>query len=169
MSRSLLEATIRGLGHGETPVFPQHIFQCKQGVNQSKDDPNYDLFRLAVTCSSRRMYPNFVNVDASFNLPYYHPEDPDTIIATMGRRTRTLADRFGRNRQSGKGNLSFNTVNLVKLGIRFGICRGNRAVADREGFYAALDKIMHNAVDGLFAPVCHTEKTACQIIRLHDA
>lgn len=149
VSRSLLEATIRGLGNGETPVFPQHIFQCKQGINQAQGEPNYDLFRLAVTCSSRRMYPNFVNVDASFNLPFYHPEDPDTIIATMGCRTRTLADRFGRNRQSGKGNLSFNTINLVKLGIRFGICQGSRAVADRAGFYAALESVMHNAADGL--------------------
>ncbi|QLG38030.1 anaerobic ribonucleoside triphosphate reductase [Paenibacillus sp. E222] len=149
VSRSLLEATIRGLGNGETPVFPQHIFQCKQGINQSEGDPNYDLFRLAVTCSSRRMYPNFVNVDASFNLPYYQPEDPDTIIATMGCRTRTLADRFGRNRQSGKGNLSFNTINLVKLGIRYGICQGARAIADRAGFYTALESVMHNATDGL--------------------
>ncbi|MET1172031.1 anaerobic ribonucleoside triphosphate reductase [Paenibacillus amylolyticus] len=149
VSRSLLEATIRGLGNGETPVFPQHIFQCKQGINQAQGEPNYDLFRLAVTCSSRRMYPNFVNVDASFNLPFYHPEDPDTIIATMGCRTRTLADRFGRNRQSGKGNLSFNTINLVKLGIRFGICQGARAVADRTGFYTALESVMHNAASGL--------------------
>ncbi|HBU81492.1 MAG TPA: anaerobic ribonucleoside triphosphate reductase [Paenibacillus sp.] len=149
VSRSLLQATIRGLGNGETPVFPQHIFQCKQGINQSEGDPNYDLFRLAVTCSSRRMYPNFVNVDASFNLPYYRPEDPDTIIATMGCRTRTLADRFGRNRQSGKGNLSFNTINLVKLGIRYGICQGTRAIADRAGFYMALESVMHNATDGL--------------------
>lgn len=149
VSRSLLQATIRGLGNGETPVFPQHIFQCKQGINQSEGDPNYDLFRLAVTCSSRRMYPNFVNVDASFNLPYYRPEDPDTIIATMGCRTRTLADRFGRNRQSGKGNLSFNTINLVKLGIRYGICQGTRAIADRSGFYMALESVMHNATDGL--------------------
>ncbi|OMF66455.1 anaerobic ribonucleoside triphosphate reductase [Paenibacillus sp. FSL R5-0766] len=149
VSRSLLEATIRGLGNGETPVFPQHIFQCKQGINQAQGEPNYDLFRLAVTCSSRRMYPNFVNVDASFNLPYYHREDPDTIIATMGCRTRTLADRFGRNRQSGKGNLSFNTINLVKLGIRFGICQGARAVADRTGFYTALESVMHNAASGL--------------------
>ncbi|OME97229.1 anaerobic ribonucleoside-triphosphate reductase [Paenibacillus amylolyticus] len=149
VSRSLLEATIRGLGNGETPVFPQHIFQCKQGINQAQGEPNYDLFRLAVSCSSRRMYPNFVNVDASFNLPFYHPEDPDTIIATMGCRTRTLADRFGRNRQSGKGNLSFNTINLVKLGIRFGICQGARAVADRTGFYTALESVMHNAASGL--------------------
>ncbi|MDK8190215.1 anaerobic ribonucleoside triphosphate reductase [Paenibacillus sp. UMB7766-LJ446] len=149
VSRSLLQATIRGLGNGETPVFPQHIFQCKQGINQSEGDPNYDLFRLAVTCSSRRMYPNFVNVDASFNIPYYRSEDPDTIIATMGCRTRTLADRFGRNRQSGKGNLSFNTINLVKLGIRYGICQGTRAIADRAGFYMALESVMHNATDGL--------------------
>ncbi|MGC5774535.1 anaerobic ribonucleoside triphosphate reductase [Paenibacillus pabuli] len=149
VSRSLLEATIRGLGNGETPVFPQHIFQCKQGINQSEGEPNYDLFRLAVTCSSRRMYPNFVNVDASFNLPYYQPDDPDTIIATMGCRTRTLADRFGRNRQSGKGNLSFNTINLVKLGIRYGICQGARAIADRAGFYTALESVMHNAASGL--------------------
>jgi ribonucleoside-triphosphate reductase len=149
VSQSLLEATIRGLGNGETPVFPQHIFQCKQGINQSEGDPNYDLFRLAVTCSSRRMYPNFVNVDASFNLPYYRPEDPDTIIATMGCRTRTLADRFGRNRQSGKGNLSFNTINLVKLGIRYGTCQGTRAIADRAGFYTALESVMYNATDGL--------------------
>ncbi|MEO2207684.1 anaerobic ribonucleoside triphosphate reductase [Paenibacillus pabuli] len=149
VSRSLLEATIRGLGSGETPVFPQHIFQCKQGINQAQGEPNYDLFRLAVTCSSRRMYPNFVNVDASFNLPYYRPEDPDTIIATMGCRTRTLADRFGRNRQSGKGNLSFNTVNLVKLGIRYGICQGARAVADRTGFYEALEMVMDRAASGL--------------------
>ena len=95
------------------------------------------------------MHPKFVNVDASFNLPFYHPEDPDTIIATMGCRTRTLADRFGRNRQSGKGNLSFNTINLVKLGIRFGICQGARAVADRAGFYTALESVMHNAASGL--------------------
>ncbi|MFS0872355.1 anaerobic ribonucleoside triphosphate reductase [Paenibacillus xylanilyticus] len=149
VSRSLLEATIRGLGGGETPVFPQHIFQCKQGINQAQGEPNYDLFRLAVTCSSRRMYPNFVNVDASFNLPYYRPEDPDTIIATMGCRTRTLADRFGRNRQSGKGNLSFNTINLVKLGIRYGICQGARAVADRTGFYEALEAVMDRAASGL--------------------
>ncbi|MET3939474.1 anaerobic ribonucleoside-triphosphate reductase [Paenibacillus sp. PvP094] len=149
VSRSLLEATIRGLGGGETPVFPQHIFQCKQGINQAQGEPNYDLFRLAVTCSSRRMYPNFVNVDATFNLPYYRPEDPDTIIATMGCRTRTLADRFGRNRQSGKGNLSFNTINLVKLGIHHGICQGARAVADRTGFYEALEKVMERAASGL--------------------
>lgn len=98
-------------------------------MNQAEGEPNYDLFLKAVECSSSRLYPNFVNVDASFNLPYYKPDDPDTIIATMGCRTRTISDRFGRNRLSGKGNLSFNTVNLVKLGIEHGIVlqqRGSR-------------------------------------------
>ncbi|MDO7908221.1 anaerobic ribonucleoside triphosphate reductase [Paenibacillus sp. JX-17] len=149
VSHSLLEAAVAGLGHGETPIFPQHIFQCKQGVNQQEDDPNYDLFLKAIDCSSRRMYPNFVNVDASFNLPYYREDDPDTIIATMGCRTRTIADRFGRNRQSGKGNLSFNTVNLVKLGIDYGICQGQREQADLEGFYNELQSVLDIAARGL--------------------
>lgn len=70
VTQSLLEATIRGLGSGETPIFPQHIFQCKEGINQAEGDINYDLFLRAVECSSRRMYPNFVNVDATFNLPF---------------------------------------------------------------------------------------------------
>ncbi|MFB5266841.1 anaerobic ribonucleoside triphosphate reductase [Paenibacillus enshidis] len=149
VSRTLLEATIRGLGAGETPVFPQHIFQCKQGINQKHGDPNYDLFLLAVECSSKRLYPNFVNVDASFNLPYYRENDPDTIIATMGCRTRTIGDRFGRNRQSGKGNLSFNTINLPRIGIEHGICRGNRSHPDIKGFYATLEKSMNIALEGL--------------------
>ncbi|WP_025680538.1 anaerobic ribonucleoside triphosphate reductase [Paenibacillus massiliensis] len=149
VAQSLLESTIRGLGSGETPVFPQHIFQCKQGVNQAPEDPNYDLFQLAVECSSKRMYPNFVNVDASFNLPYYRENEPDTIIATMGCRTRTIGDRFGRNRQSGKGNLSFNTINLPRLGIEFGTCQGQRTVPDIKGFYDKLKAMMEIAVEGL--------------------
>lgn len=149
VSHALLDATIRGLGRGETPIFPQHIFQCKQGVNQEEGDPNYDLFLKAVECSSRRMYPNFVNVDASFNLPYYRSDDPDTIIATMGCRTRTISDRFGRNRLSGKGNLSFNTLNLVRFGIEHGIARGQRSEPDMDGFFRKLDHYMNIAVEGL--------------------
>lgn len=81
---SLLDASMNGLGHGETPIFPQLIFQCKQGINQNPGEPNYDLFLKAIECSSKRLFPNFVNVDADFNLQYYDPEDPDTFIATMG-------------------------------------------------------------------------------------
>ncbi|WP_176475440.1 MULTISPECIES: anaerobic ribonucleoside triphosphate reductase [Paenibacillus] len=149
VTRALLDATIDGLGRGETPIFPQHIFQCKQGVNQAEGEPNYDLFLKAVECSSRRLYPNFVNVDASFNLPYYQPDDPDTIIATMGCRTRTISDRFGRNRLSGKGNLSFNTINLVRLGMESGIVFGKRTEPDLEGFFRQLDRYMNIAVEGL--------------------
>lgn len=149
VSNALLDATIAGLGHGETPVFPQHIFQCKQGINQAPGEPNYDLFVKALECSSRRLYPNFVNVDATFNLPFYRENDPDTIIATMGCRTRTIADRFGRNRQSGKGNLSFNTVNLVKLGIEHGIALRKRTEPDMKEFYRNLHRVMEIALEGL--------------------
>ncbi|MCM3781651.1 anaerobic ribonucleoside triphosphate reductase [Neobacillus mesonae] len=149
VSHSLLDAAISGLGHGETPVFPQHIFQCKQGINQQEGDPNYDLFLKAIDCTSRRLYPNFVNVDATFNHPFYRENEPDTIIATMGCRTRTIADRFGRNRLSGKGNLSFNTVNLVKLGIEHGVILGHRRTADLSSFYQSLKISMDTALAGL--------------------
>ena len=85
VSHALLDAAIAGLGAGETPIFPQQIVQCKRGVNQAPGDLNYDIFVKAVECSARRLYPNFVNVDATFNLPYYREDDPNTIIATMGK------------------------------------------------------------------------------------
>ncbi|WP_046213715.1 anaerobic ribonucleoside triphosphate reductase [Paenibacillus wulumuqiensis] len=128
--QSLLAATVRGLGHGETPIFPIQIFKCKQGINQQPGDPNYDLFLQAVECSSRRLYPNFANLDAPLNAEYMIPGEPDTEFATMGCRTRVVADRFGRNHLSGKGNLSFNTINLVKLGIDHGIYRQTGSAAD---------------------------------------
>ncbi|WP_197260886.1 anaerobic ribonucleoside triphosphate reductase [Brevibacillus laterosporus] len=149
VSHALLQATSNGLGNGETPIFPQHIFQCKTGINQLEGDPNYDLFQKAIECSSKRLYPNFVNVDATFNLIYYREDDPNTIIATMGCRTRSISDRFGRNYSSGKGNLSFNTINLVKLGIEYGICQNQREQADIAGFYKALQSYMDVAISGL--------------------
>lgn len=146
---SLLHATIKGLGNGETPVFPIQIFKCKKGINQSAGDPNYDLFLKALDCSSRRLYPNFANIDAPFNLQYYKEDNPDTEFATMGCRTRIIADRFGYNHLSGKGNLSFNTINLVKLGIEYGICLGERSEADESGFYKELDRCLEIAIEGL--------------------
>nr|WP_245697249.1 anaerobic ribonucleoside triphosphate reductase [Paenibacillus oryzae] len=146
---ALLNATIKGLGNGETPVFPIQIFKCKKGVNQAPEDPNYELFLKSIECSSKRLYPNFANIDAPINLAYYNPEDPDTEFATMGCRTRVIGDRFGRNRLSGKGNLSFNTINLVKLGIENGIALGKRQVADEAGFYTALEKCLDIAMMGL--------------------
>ncbi len=146
---SLLTATMRGLGHGETPIFPIQIFKCKQGVNQNPGEPNYSLFLKAAECSAKRLYPNFANLDAPLNLMYYDPTDPDTEFATMGCRTRVLADRFGRNRLSGKGNLSFNTLNLVKLGLKYGIALGHRKEPDERGFYRELTHYMNIALEGL--------------------
>ena len=147
--RSLLDATIRGLGSGETPIFPIQIFKCKQGINQNPGEPNYALFLKAAECSAKRLYPNFANLDAPLNLMYYDPTNPDTEFATMGCRTRVLADRFGRNHLSGKGNLSFNTLNLVKLGLEHGIALGKRKTADERGFYRELTHYMDIALEGL--------------------
>ncbi|MNU39864.1 Anaerobic ribonucleoside-triphosphate reductase [compost metagenome] len=146
---SILEATMKGLGSGETPIFPIQIFKCKKGLNQAPGEPNYELFLKAAECSARRLYPNFANLDAPLNLTYYDPSDPDTEFATMGCRTRVLADRFGRNRLSGKGNLSFNTLNLVKLGIKHGVVLGQRGEADESGFYRELDHYLNIAMEGL--------------------
>lgn len=146
---ALLDATIKGLGNGETPVFPIQIFKCKAGVNQKENDPNYDLFLKSIECSTKRLYPNFANLDAPFNLQYYVPGNPDTEFATMGCRTRVISDRFGRNHLSGKGNLSFNTINLVKLGIKHGTVLGER---DKPDEVALKEDLMHNmeiALDGL--------------------
>ncbi|WP_442604301.1 anaerobic ribonucleoside triphosphate reductase [Paenibacillus sp. KN14-4R] len=146
---ALLDSTIRGLGNGETPIFPQQIFKCKKGVNTSPEDPNYDLFLKAIECSSKRLYPNFANVDAPFNLQYYKEGEPDTEFATMGCRTRNIGDRFGWNHLSGKGNLSFNTINLVRLGLENGIYRNKHSLPDEAGLQAALIESMEAALVGL--------------------
>ncbi|MFD2117184.1 anaerobic ribonucleoside triphosphate reductase [Paenibacillus yanchengensis] len=146
---ALLNATIKGLGNGETPVFPIQIFKCKQGINQQPGEPNYHLFLKSIECASKRLYPNFANIDAPFNAEYYIEGQPDTEFATMGCRTRLVGDRFGCNHLSGKGNLSFNTINLVKLGIEYGIYTNNRSECDEAGFYIALNKYLDIALQGL--------------------
>ncbi|MCQ4087398.1 anaerobic ribonucleoside triphosphate reductase [Saccharibacillus sp. JS10] len=146
---SLLEATVRGLGQGQTPIFPIQIFKCKKGVNQAAGERNHDLFLKAIQCSTKRLYPNFANLDAPMNLEHYVSGDPDTEFATMGCRTRVIGDRFGRNHLSGKGNLSFNTINLVKIGIENGIVLGKREYADIEGFNRMLREALDLALTGL--------------------
>ncbi|WP_311078085.1 anaerobic ribonucleoside triphosphate reductase [Paenibacillus polymyxa] len=148
ISDSLLTSSINGLGHSETAIFPQLIFQCKKGINQDESDPNYDLFMKALECSSKRLFPNFVNVDADFNLQYYDPNKPDTAIATMGCRTRVISNRFGEPSQSGRGNLSFNSINLAKLGIEFGIVN-SRKERDIDGFMDKLNEVLDIALEGL--------------------
>lgn len=151
VTRNLLLATDRGLGNGETPIFPVSIFKVKEGVNYNKEDPNYDLFRLACKVSAKRLFPNFAFVDAPFNLQFYKPGDVNTEIAYMGCRTRVLADVTSPDNQvvTGRGNLSFTTINLPRLGIKYGIALKERDKADMKGFYNELGEIMDKVRDQL--------------------
>ena len=151
VSKNLLLATDRGLGNGETPIFPVSIFKVKEGINYNKEDPNYDLFRLACKVSAKRLFPNFAFVDAPFNLQYYKPGDVNTEIAYMGCRTRVLADVTSPDNQvvTGRGNLSFTTINLPRLGIKYCIALKERNKADMKGFYNELGEIMDKVRDQL--------------------
>lgn len=115
----LLLATEAGLGHGETPIFPIQIFRVKEGVNYNPEDPNYDLFKLAMKVSAKRLFPNFAFIDAPFNLQYYKPGHPETEVAYMGCRTRVMGNVYDKTREvaPGRGNLSFTSINLPRLGI----------------------------------------------------
>ncbi len=144
VSKCLLEATEDGLGHGETPIFPISIFKVKEGINYNPEDPNYDLFKKSMEVSAKRLFPNFVFIDAPFNLKDYKPGDYRTEIATMGCRTRVFGSIFPESNgiATGRGNLSFTTINLVRLGIKHGIALGERKEADWSGFYKELDEKM---------------------------
>lgn len=149
--KNFLLSTERGLGNGETPIFPVSIFKVKEGVNYNKEDPNYDLFRLACKVSAKRLFPNFAFIDAPHNIPYYKKGDPNTEIAYMGCRTRVIADVTSPDNEvvTGRGNLSFTTINLPRLGIKYGIALGERNKADMEGFYKELGEIMDKVRDQL--------------------
>ncbi|MBR1936855.1 MAG: anaerobic ribonucleoside triphosphate reductase [Bacilli bacterium] len=140
--KNYLLATEAGLGHGETPIFPISIFKVKEGVNYNKEDPNYDLFRLSCRVSAKRLFPNFSFIDSSFNKPFYVPGDYSTEVGYMGCRTRVLANVCGPQVTPGRGNLSFTSINLPRLGIKYGICLGERDKADMKGFYNELDELM---------------------------
>ncbi|MFH1880550.1 MAG: anaerobic ribonucleoside triphosphate reductase, partial [Bacillota bacterium] len=118
--RNLLLATEEGLGGGETPIFPIQIFRVKEGVNYNPGDPNYDLFRLAIRVSAKRLFPNFSFLDAPFNLPYYREGRYETEIAYMGCRTRVMGNIHDRSREIAprRGNLSFTSVNLPRIAIK---------------------------------------------------
>lgn len=115
----LLLATEAGLGQGETPIFPIQIFRVKEGVNYNPEDPNYDLFKLAMKVSAKRLFPNFAFIDAPFNLQYYKPGHPESEVAYMGCRTRVMGNVYDPTREvaPGRGNLSFTSINLPRLGI----------------------------------------------------
>ena len=119
--RELLLSTKRGVGNGETPIFPIQIWKKKRGVNYLPEDKNYDLYQLACEVTAKRFFPNFLNLDATFNQnEKWKADDPNRgyyEVATMGCRTRVFGDRHGEKTSVGRGNLSFTTINLVRLAI----------------------------------------------------
>ena len=118
--KNVMLATEAGLGNGETPVFPIHIFKLKAGVSYNPEDPNYDLFKLACRVSAKRLFPNFSFLDAPFNKEFYVEGDPNTEVAYMGCRTRVMANNYDKTRSvtGGRGNLSFTSVNLPRIAIK---------------------------------------------------
>ena len=141
--KNVLLAQEAGLGNGETPIFPIHIFKVKEGINYNPTDPNYDLFKLACRVSAKRLFPNFSFVDAPYNLQYYKEGNPDTEIAYMGCRTRVIGNNHDKDREivTGRGNLSFTSINLPRLAIN---AKGNVGA-----FFDALDEMMDLCIEQL--------------------
>ena len=142
--RELLISTFEGVGNGETAIFPIQIWKKKRGVNYLPEDPNYDLYQLACKVSARRFFPNFLNLDASFNqCDEWDPNDPKRYlheVATMGCRTRVFENRFGPKTSIGRGNLSFTTINIVKMAIE---CMKVQDKQERINlFFAKLDNML---------------------------
>lgn len=142
VSKNLMLSQEKGLGNGETPIFPILIFKIKEGINFDPQDPNYDLFKLAMRVSSKRLFPNFSFIDAPFNLPFYVEGRPETEAVYMGCRTRVMSNVAGDEQVLGRGNLSFTSINLPRLGIKHGISLGQRQTADLDGFFTELDEII---------------------------
>lgn len=142
--REMLLSTYRGVGNGVTAIFPIQIWKKKKGVNYLPDDPNYDLYELACKVSARRFFPNFINLDATFNRhELWKADDPQRYryeTATMGCRTRVFENRNGEKTSIGRGNLSFSTVNIVRIAIE---CM---SIADKEerigAFFKKLDSVL---------------------------
>lgn len=141
--RNVLLATEKGMGNGETPIFPVQIFKMKKGINFENGEPNYDLFELACKVSAKRLFPNFVYIDAPQNIQYYKEGRPETEMAAMGCRTRTISNVNGDSITVGRGNFSFTTLNLPRLGID--------ARGDWDKFFTKLDYMMDLAKEQLEA------------------
>ena len=142
--REILESTYEGVGNGETAIFPIQIWKKKRGVNYLPEDRNYDLYQLACKVTARRFFPNFLNLDATFNQnEKWHADDPERYkweIATMGCRTRVFEDRWGEKTSIARGNLSFSTINIVKLAIECMGIEDKKQLIDM--FFAKLDNIL---------------------------
>ena len=139
--RNVLLATEAGLGNGETPIFPIQIFRVKEGINFNPGEPNYDLYRLAIRTSAKRLFPNFSFVDAPFNIKYYKEGRPETEIAYMGCRTRVIGNVHDPEREvcPRRGNLSFTSVNLPRIAIK--------AKGDLQWFFEELERTLELVVD----------------------
>lgn len=141
--KNILLATEAGLGNGETPIFPIQILKIKEGINYNPQDPNYDIFKLACRVSAKRLFPNFSFIDAPFNLQYYKPGDYRTEMAYMGCRTRVAGNVYDKSREivTGRGNLSFTSINLPRLAIK--------ADHDVDKFFKLLDQELDLVIDQL--------------------
>ena len=119
--KNLLLATESGLGNGETPIFPIQIFKVKEGINYNEGEPNYDLFKLSLEVSAKRLFPNYSFIDAPYNLQYYKEGHPETEVAYMGCRTRVIGNVYDPSRQivTGRGNLSFTSINLPRIALNW--------------------------------------------------
>ena len=142
--REILLSTYEGVGNGETAIFPIQIWKKKRGVNYLPEDRNFDLYQLACKVTARRFFPNFLNLDASFNQDSeWRADDPKRYVhevATMGCRTRVFENRFGPKTSIGRGNLSFSTINIVKLALE---CREEQDEQKRiDMFFAKLDQML---------------------------
>ncbi|MBQ9356005.1 MAG: anaerobic ribonucleoside triphosphate reductase [Prevotella sp.] len=142
--REILLSTYEGVGDGETAIFPIQIWKKKRGVNYLPEDRNFDLYQLACKVTARRFFPNFLNLDATFNqTDEWRPDDPlryEHEVATMGCRTRVFENRFGPKTSIGRGNLSFSTINIVRLALE---CMKIEDKEQRIGqFFASLDHIL---------------------------
>lgn len=144
VTKNILLALDAGMGNGETPIFPIHIFKVKEGVNYNPGDPNYYLFELACKVSAKRLFPNFEFIDAPFNIKYYKPGHPETEVATMGCRTRVIGNVYDPDNEvvTGRGNLSFTTINLPRLAIE--------AKGDIDKFFTSLDKMVEIVMEQLY-------------------
>ncbi|MCQ2491907.1 MAG: anaerobic ribonucleoside triphosphate reductase [Lachnospiraceae bacterium] len=149
--RTLLDATSSGLGFGETPIFPVQIFKVKEGINFNPEDPNYDLYKMALKTSAKRLFPNFSFIDAPFNLQYYKEGDYRTEISYMGCRTRVMGNHYDPTKEitCGRGNLSFTSVNLPRIAIE--------ANGEIERFYQILDE----RIDLVIRQLLHRFKIQC--------
>lgn len=154
--REILNSTYDGVGNGETPIFPIQIWKLKKGISAVEGDRNYDLLKLACKVTARRFFPNFINLDAPFNKnELWHEDDPQRYLyecATMGCRTRVFENKHGETSSIGRGNLSFTTINIVKLALE---CMD---IADYDEkiktFYDKLDKYTDITARQLYDRYC---------------